>query len=250
METNNNFDYLYDELSENFSPIDNSKEENIINIIEENFIKSIDESYFNENGFNNKFYDDLSKFINTNFDDKLLLEFILNESKDYSNSARYLNSTSIRNNLIVFSNSFLDYIDIESYFKNINFQESIKEDFLPIVYSKTDEWYYINCITSDLNYSFKVWPDLKIWIWKKTNFMWNDFKYFLEQEQVIEKMWWYHNMTNADIKAKIIPVEKIKKLNIEWLNYYILELEKDIEANQEEYKKRVKEIWERWIDDL
>lgn len=138
-------------------------------------------------------------------------------------------------------------IDIESYFTNINFQESIKENFLPIVYSKTEEWYYTNCITSDLNYSFNIWPDLKIWLWKKTNFMWNDFKYFLEQGQVIEKMWWYHNMTNADIKANIIPVEKIKELNIKWLKDYILWLEKDIEFNQEEYKKRVKEVWEWWI---
>lgn len=143
-------------------------------------------------------------------------------------------------------------IDYEKWkWKETSFDESLNMWFFPISFTNLEDWYYTRCLTSDLKYNFRILEDWNISWWWKENYIWGDIENFIEMTQAVIKMWWLQSMSQGSHpNLKIIPIEKIKKLNLEWFNKYLKDLEKDIESNQEEYKKRVQEIWERWSEDL
>lgn len=134
---------------------------------------------------------------------------------------------------------------------DISFEESFKTWFLPLAFTKLEEWYYVKCITSDLKYNFRILEDWSINWWWKNNFMWKDIENFIEMKQAVINMWWLYAMSQGwNPDTRIIPIEKIKKLNLDWLEEYIKELEKHIEENQDDYKQRVEEIIRNWSENL
>lgn len=123
--------------------------------------------------------------------------------------------------------------------ENANFEESLnnKEWFYPVAFMKINNWYYITCITWDFQFDFRILSDWDINEWSELGHEYfNNFKDYLEAEQN-----WFISRWLI-----IIPIEKMKKVTLENVNDYIKELEKEIEKNQEDYKKRVKEIVEYW----
>ena len=132
------------------------------------------------------------------------------------------------------------------------FEESLAKGFYIITYTKIDDWYYIDCVTSDINFKFRILPDWKtIYWWWKTDFMWNSLENFLEIEQTILSMWGLKSMWQyPNDQLKIIPIEKLEKLNLENYKEYLSKIIWYIEENLEEYRSRVSEIIKNWSEDL
>ncbi len=249
----NTFQSYYKVLANNFDNSDIIKKddiEKINNFLQKEFIDKIDETYFNDNWLNQKFFDELQNFIKNKFNNEKLIKYILDWIQKYNNSSIF-EILPIEDRTTWIKTSFLKNLDIKSFFEKNDFEISLKGWFYPISYTKLETWYYTEALTSNLQYIFRINEKWEYQFSRKTDFNIEDIKDFLEEEQANIKIWWINNKIwyiNPD--TKIIPIEKMKKLNIEWLINYINHLEENIEKNLYAYKKRVIQIQNNWSKDF